>query len=175
MKMRKSFRTVKYRRERESKTDYRRRLKQLISRKPRLVVRKYSRSIIAQVVGYDAKGDKVLASANSQQLKKLGLKLNPGNVPSAYLSGYWLGLKAKKLGIGEIIADIGYHKSKQGAKIYAVIQGYKDSEAKINFSGDMAPSEERLKGKHIQDYLKKNPVGDVVKHYEEIKNKIKAD
>ena len=50
---------VPFRRKREGKTDYRRRLKLLLSGKPRLVVRKTSNHAIAQLVEYTLQGDKV--------------------------------------------------------------------------------------------------------------------
>ena len=55
---------VPFRRRREGKTDYRKRLKLLLSRKPRLVVRKSLNNIIAQIVEYDEKGDRVVVSGD---------------------------------------------------------------------------------------------------------------
>ena len=56
---------MKLRRRKEGKTDYRKRLALLKSRKPRLIARVKSRQVIAQIADYDVKGDIVKASATS--------------------------------------------------------------------------------------------------------------
>ena len=67
---------VKPRRHRERKTDYRLRLKLLRSKKPRIVVRKSLKAIRVQFVEYNPQGDKILASAVSNELsKKLWLEI----------------------------------------------------------------------------------------------------
>ena len=43
-----------------------------MSQKPRLVVRKGSKKIIAQIVEYSEKGDSVKCGATSSELKKMG-------------------------------------------------------------------------------------------------------
>ena len=78
---------VEYRRKRKGKTNYKKRLNLLLSRKSRLVIRKTLTSTIAQIVNYDENGDKTIISANSSELKKLGWKMNTSNIPSAYLTG----------------------------------------------------------------------------------------
>jgi len=47
---------VKFRRRRKNITDYRKRLKLLKSKKPRLVVRRFLNNIIAQITLYNEKG-----------------------------------------------------------------------------------------------------------------------
>jgi len=61
---------TKPRRRREGKTDYRKRLRLLKSRKTRIVVRNSLKNICVQFVGYDEVGDKILASAISKELIK---------------------------------------------------------------------------------------------------------
>ena len=73
MKLSPTFK-MPFRRRREGKTNYKKRLKLLLSKKPRLVVRKSLKYIRAQIVEFDKKGDKTLASAFSRELKKLGWK-----------------------------------------------------------------------------------------------------
>jgi large subunit ribosomal protein L18 len=63
-----------YKRRREGKTDYAKRLEMLKSRQPRLVVRKSNKCVIVQVVEFGEKGDKTLACANSFDLGKFGFK-----------------------------------------------------------------------------------------------------
>ena len=78
---------VPFRRKRQGRTNYKKRLKMLVSNKLRFVVRKSSRNLQASIVAYDAKGDKVLFTVNSKVLSKLGWKGGNGNLPSAYLIG----------------------------------------------------------------------------------------
>ncbi len=68
-------------------TNYKSRLKLLKSNKPRLVVRKTLNHIIAEIVKFDPKGDRVVAYATSQELKDLGWQFSTSNIPSAYLVG----------------------------------------------------------------------------------------
>ena len=77
--------TVRYRRIRKQKTDYKTRLKLLLSGTPRLVVRCQTNSIKVQIYEYTTKGDKLLAAADSNELKKLGWPFTGGNMPAAYL------------------------------------------------------------------------------------------
>ena len=144
--------TVQNRRKRKGKTHYQKRLKLLVSRRLRLVVRKSLRNTIAQVIEFDSKGDKVLVSSDSKELKKLGYKMNTGNVPSAYLTGLILGKKAKKKKIEGLILDIGLNKSIKGCQIFACLKGVIDAGIKIPHSEDILPPEDRINGLHISKY-----------------------
>ena len=62
--MRRTFR----RRRKEQKTDYRARLALLKSQKPRLIIRKTNRAIIAQIVVSEGAQDKVLITVTSRDL-----------------------------------------------------------------------------------------------------------
>ena len=82
MKMKKQgphFR-VAFRRRREGKTDYRRRQRLLRSATPRAVVRKTLNQTLVQIVEAEAGGDRVLASAQSLDLKEHGWSVGTGNV-----------------------------------------------------------------------------------------------
>src|SRR3989338_4098840 len=144
--------TVAFRRKREGKTHYKKRLKLLTSGKPRLVVRKSLNNIQASIIKYDLKGDIVLVSAHSSELVKLGWKLNRGNIPSAYLVGILLGKKAKNKGIGEAILDIGLNKSVKGSRLYAVLAGALDAGLNIPYDKEILPSMDRIIGEHIAKY-----------------------
>ncbi len=141
--------SVAYRRKREGKTDYRKRLKLLISGKPRLVVRKSLQCIYAQIVKFNPKGDIVVAAANSKDIVKLGWKFNMKNIPCAYLVGCLIAKKAKEKKINEAVLDIGLYPSVKGAKLYAVVKGANDSGLKVPCSAEIFPSDDRIKGKHI--------------------------
>jgi len=144
--------TIQFRRKKEGKTNYRKRLKMLLSNKPRLVVRKSLNNISAQIIEHNPKGDRIIISAHSTELKKFGWKTSGGNIPSAYLVGFLIGKKAKEKGIEEAILDVGLNSSVKGSRIYALLKGSLDSRLKIPYSSDILPDEKRIKGKHIIDY-----------------------
>ncbi|MBD3164891.1 50S ribosomal protein L18 [Candidatus Woesearchaeota archaeon] len=147
--------TIQNRRKREGKTNYRKRLKLLLSKRPRLVIRKSLRRITAQVIKYNEKGDKVIITATSDKLKDFGWEYNYANLPSAYLLGILVGKKAQEAGIKEAIADIGLSSPVPGSKMYAVIKGSVDAGLNIPYSESVLPKEDRLKGKHIEQYASK--------------------
>jgi large subunit ribosomal protein L18 len=143
---------VPLRRKREGKTDYKQRLHLLKSRMPRLVVRRSLKGIIAQIVVYEADGDKILATVRSNDLKKYGLTVVNGNVPTAYLTGLLLGKKAKEIGVEEAIVDVGLQKLSEQSRLFAVVKGVVDSKLNIHASDNHFPSDDRVMGKHIEQY-----------------------
>ncbi|MEM5790957.1 MAG: 50S ribosomal protein L18 [Candidatus Aenigmatarchaeota archaeon] len=155
---------IQFKRRREGKTDYKRRLKLLSSKKPRLVVRKSLKYIRAQIIEFDKKGDKTIASAFSKELEKFGWKYSFKNLPASYLTGLLIGKRAIEKGVKEAILDIGLYPSTKGSKIYACGKGALDAGLKIPIKEEILPSEERIKGEHI--------VKDLPKTFEEIKKKI---
>ena len=146
--------TLKFRRRREGRTDYHKRLSMLKSRKNRLVVRKTNSNTIVQVVGYKPDGDVIIASASSSQLKKLGWEHGTANLPAAYLTGYMAGLKAKKAKVGEAIVDIGLQAPSHGGRLFAAVKGAIDAGLAVHASQDAFPPEERLTGGHINEGIK---------------------
>ena len=85
---------VPFRRRREGKTDYKARKALVISRLPRVVTRGSLKHMNVQVIEATPTGDKVIVSANSQELKNYGWKVSCGNLPSAYLTGLLCGMRA---------------------------------------------------------------------------------
>lgn len=168
-----------HRRRREQKTDYKLRLKLLKSGKKRLVVRKFNNNIVCQVVEHHPKGDKTLFAAEARELRSFGWKAGLGNTPSAYLTGYLCGARAKG---AECILDLGLQTSSKGAKIYAALKGAADGGIKIPFSEDNLPSEDRMKGTHIASHpgagsfsaYKKSGIDpkSIAKHFEDVKASI---
>lgn len=169
MKVSPTFR-FPFRRKRETKTDYKRRLRLLESRKPRLVVRRSLNYIQAQIAEFDEKGDKVLASSNSKSLKKLGWKFSCDSTPAAYLVGLAIGKVALKNKIGEAVLDLGLYRSTKGNRVYAVAKGAVDAGLKVKVSGEMFPSEDRISGKHVAALGEK--FKDLPAKFEEIKQMI---
>lgn len=82
---------VPFRRRREGKTDYHVRYKLILSKKPRVVVRKSNANMTIQLVMAEQKGDKTLLTVNSKALKDFGYTLSTGNLPAAYLTGLLFG------------------------------------------------------------------------------------
>ncbi|WP_456368918.1 50S ribosomal protein L18 [Thermococcus sp.] len=146
---------VPFRRRREGKTNYHKRLKLLKSKKPRLVVRKSLNHHIAQIVVYDPKGDKTIVSAHTRELMRdFGWKGHGGNTPSAYLLGLLIGYKAKQAGIEEAILDIGLHPPTRGSSIFAVLKGAVDAGLNVPHSEEIFPEDYRINGEHIANYAK---------------------
>ena len=143
---------VNFRRKRKNLTNYKKRLKLLLSGNNRLVVRKSLNNISAQVVEYGSKGDKIVVSAHSSELKKLGWKAGTGNIPGAYLTGLLLGKKSSEKGIKEMVVDLGLNKSIKGSRIYALLKGVSDSGIKVPHSKGILPADERIQGEHIKKY-----------------------
>jgi large subunit ribosomal protein L18 len=153
----KSTYEVKFRRRREGKTDYKKRLALVKSKKVRIVVRKTNTRIIAQAMKFDLKGDIAIASVDSKELKKYGWH-GTNNTPSAYLVGFLLG---KKIGKQPCVLDIGRKHPSHGSVIFAALKGAVDSGLEMPYSADAVPSEDRLNGKVLDDYAKK--LGDKAK------------
>lgn len=143
---------VPFRRAREGKTDYRKRLKLIRSGKPRLVVRVSSRHVRAQVTSSSATGDSTLASANSKQLSKYGWKGATSNLPSAYLVGLLCGKRALKANVTESILDMGIHEPVKGNKVFAALKGALDAGLKVPHDKEILPADERIAGAHISGY-----------------------
>ena len=157
--------SVKPRRQREGKTNYRKRLKLLRSRKVRIVVRKSLKNMQIQFVEYKEDGDNILVSANSQELtNKYNWKFSTSTTPAAYLTGLLAGKRAKGKGIDECVIDAGRHQPITGSKIFASLKGVVDAGIKCPHNEEKIPSEDRIMGKHLDKAM--TPV------VTDIKNKI---
>jgi large subunit ribosomal protein L18 len=159
-----------FKRRRLGKTDYNRRLKLLLSKKPRLVVRKSLKYIIAQIVEFDKKGDKVMLSVNSKQLKKLGWNFACDNLPAAYLTGLMIGKLSKEKKIPEAILDSGLYPSTKGSKVYATVKGTIDGGLTVPITEEILPTEDRISGKHIASYNEN--MKNLPEEFEKMKKKI---
>lgn len=150
--MKNKTKSLKFKRRREGKTNYSKRLLLLKSQKARFVVRKNLKTITIQVAQYSNKGDKILCSINSNVLKKYGWNYNFANTPSSYLTGLIMAKILQKKGFKEGIVDMGIVTSIKGNKIYSAIKGLVDGGLKIPVDEKMFPSDQRLKGEHIKKY-----------------------
>ncbi len=140
---------VHFRRRRQGRTDYQKRLSLLKSRKVRLVVRKTLRAILAQVVQFSEKGDMILASADSRMLKEFGYT-GKRNTPSAYLTGLLVGKKAVKAGVKDFVLDIGLYAPTKGNVLFACCKGAIDAGLHTAYSAEAYPSEQRMNGEHVK-------------------------
>jgi len=144
-------RVFRFNRRQRGLTDYSLRLKLLKSKMTRVVVRRSNKNMLVQLVNYNDKGDKILTSARSTDLVKLGFKLNTGNISSAYLTGYLAGKRALKAKFkDECIVDLGLQTVLYGSRIFAAIKGLKDSGIKVRVKEDVFPPQERLEGNHLK-------------------------
>lgn len=156
--------TLKYRRRREGRTDYKKRLSLLKGRKTRVVIRKTNAHTKVQFVDYEPDGDVVRAAAETGHLE--GWKAGTSNLPAAYLAGYAAGVRAKKEGVSEAVLDFGMQKANAGGRLFAAAKGVMDAGIAVPVAEDALPSEERLLGAHIDESLAKS--------VEQVKKKIGA-
>lgn len=146
---------VPMRRRKEGKTNYARRLKLVISGKLRLVIRSSLNSTIVQVVKTNIKGDEIIIQSHTKQLKKLfGWNYHLGNMPSAYLTGYLCGIRAKTAGIEDgVILDLGILIHKH--RVLAAFWGFVEAGIKVPYGEKIFKNVDikvRSTGEHIKNY-----------------------
>lgn len=142
---------VPFRRRREGKTDYRRRLALVKSGETRLVVRRTSGNVIVQFVDWANDGDEVKATAVAQELKKMGWEGSPKNTPAAYLTGLLAGKRAAEAGVETAVLDIGRHMPTKGSRVFAALKGVLDAGIDVPHGDEsIYPSEERITGASLE-------------------------
>ncbi|MBU0586138.1 50S ribosomal protein L18 [Candidatus Micrarchaeota archaeon] len=151
-----------FRRRRQGKTNYAKRLAFVKAGQTRMVVRKSNRGFTIQFVNYDEKGDRTVYSMHSSQLKKVCDFPVKCNTPTAYLAGLYAGAQAKSKGIKNAIADINNTASK-GAVVFAAVKGAIDAGLEIPFGEEILVAE-RIDGSHLK----------LKKEFDEAKEKILA-
>ncbi len=156
MTTKKTIRTIPYRRKREGKTNYKKRLELLKSGENRLIIRRTNKHIIFQIASYEPKGDKIIIGMTSKELEKHGWKHSGKNLPSAYLSGLLFAKKATQKGVKKAILDMGLRSPIKGSRIYSALKGVIDGGITIPSSEEVFPSEERIKGQHISEEITKD-------------------
>ncbi len=183
--------TVAFRRKRQGRTYYKKRLRMLLSNKLRFVVRKSLKNFQISIIEYHPEGDKIILTVSSSTLNKFGWKGSNCNLSSAYLCGLIAGKKAVEKGIKNAILDLGFINPVKGSSSYAALAGAIDAGLNIPLNPEVLPNKDRIAGEHIakyarslkdekqayerqfSNYLKKglNPE-DIVKHFNEVKVKI---
>lgn len=150
-------RTIPYRRRREDKTNYHKRIALLKSNKPRLVIRKSLKNMVLQLIEYHPTGDKIVISAHTRELKKYDWNYGYGNLPSAYLLGLVFGKKALAKKYKEAVIDLGLQGPIKGTRLFAAVKGVVDAGFHIPHDAAMFPQDDRIKGQHIaQNTFAKN-------------------
>lgn len=143
-------RVFRFNRRLRGQTDYSLRLKLLKSKLTRIVVRRSNNNMLVQFVDYSPNGDKILTSARSVDIKKLGYTLHTGNVVAAYLTGLLAGKRALNSGFkNECIVDLGIQKSLYGSRLFAAVKGIKDAGIDVKVGEVAFPKQERLEGVHL--------------------------
>ncbi|MGQ9478576.1 MAG: 50S ribosomal protein L18 [Thermoproteota archaeon] len=150
---------VKFRRRREGLTDYYLRTKLLKSKLPRVVVRVSNKHVRVMILIGGLRGDVVVASAFSQELRRFGWPFSFNNTPAAYLTAYLAGLRCLGKNISEGVLDAGLQKHVKGGRVYAACSGLLEAGFKVRVDQSMLPGRERLSGMHIVEFFKKGGKG----------------
>ena len=141
------MRGIPKRRRLEAKTDYGTRLTLIRSGKPRFVLRKTNRYIVAQLVTSTSAQDTVLLTVSSRDLLEKGWpKDKEGSLkslPAAYLAGYMFGNLAKKQA-KEAILDLGMQRNVKKSRLYAALKGAVDAGLSVPHSSDALPTDEQI-------------------------------
>ncbi|HUT81446.1 MAG TPA: 50S ribosomal protein L18 [Candidatus Bathyarchaeia archaeon] len=159
---------VPFRRRREGKTNFHRRMRLLRSGEYRLIIRRSNKHVRVSVVGAKVIGDQTIADASSQHLKEYGWKAPTGNVPAAYLTGYLASKYAQAMNVKKAILDVGINSCRKDTRVAAMLCGAVQAGLKIPHDPEIFPSEERYTGQIIADYatkLKKDDSGSYDKQF----------
>ena len=132
------------------KTNYHKRSSLLLSKKRFITIKVTNQNILTQLLEPSITGDKVMTSAHSTNLPKLGWKGSLNSLPACYLTGLLLGKKAVFKGIDNAILYTG--KDTFTERTSACLKGIIDGGITIPSSEDSFPSTERLSGEHISTY-----------------------
>lgn len=166
--------TVQYRRKRTLKTNYTKRLRLLMVGKPRLVVRLTNTQVLAQLVEFTPRGDKILVAVSSKDLRQAGWNYSCKNMPGSYLAGALIGKRALQKGNTEAILDTGNVAPLHRSRFYAFLKGVLDSGFTVPHgdSKKIFPSDERISGKHIAEYAHSLNGNSGTQHAQYLKSKV---
>jgi len=144
---------LRFKRRRNGKTDYRRRLRMLRGGAPRAIVRVSNTQVVCQLAQFDPEGDRIVASFSGNNLAAYGWpgEASTKSVPACYVAGYALGKSALSAGHDSAILDIGLASSSPGNRIFAALKGMIDAGLDVPYGDGVLPSDDRVNGAHI-DY-----------------------
>nr|AJS12605.1 50S ribosomal protein L18P [uncultured archaeon] len=149
------MKTIKSRR-RKAITNYSKRILLLKSARPRLVLRKSNKYVVAQYVVSKEAQDKVLLEVNSKKLNKFGWpekSKSIKNLSAFYLTGLLIGKEIQDKKLEEPILDLGMMRTIHKSNIFGFIKGLIDSGIKISCKKEALPDEERIKGEHLTNKI----------------------
>lgn len=127
----------------------------IVGRVPFLAVRISGRYIYAQILKPTPQGDLTVCSASSRNLAKFGWKGATKNLPSAFLTGYYLGKVAKVNSVKDLVLYSGVGRFVHSSRIASVIKGAKEAGLAVSVGEDSLPHDERVKGVHVANYAKR--------------------
>jgi large subunit ribosomal protein L18 len=165
---------IPFRRRREGRTDYYARGKLLLSRDPRMVVRRTNRGIIIQLSVPEPAGDRTLVSAYSRDLAGYGYTGSGSNTPAAYLTGILFGARCRKAGYQSAVLDIGLARASPGARVFAAVKGALAAGLSVPHSTDVLPDDSRVRGEHIAAFAPQR-VGELAKNVDQAAKAILAE
>ncbi len=149
---------LRFKRRRNAKTDYQRRMKMLRGEVPRAVVRISNTQVTCQIVDFEPYGDKILNSVNGNTLVekfKRPKQASRKSIPACYLAGLALGNMAVSSGTKEAVLDLGLASSTRGNRIYSALKGMIDAGLDIPHSESIFPDDDRINGSHIDESISK--------------------
>jgi large subunit ribosomal protein L18 len=139
-------------RNRQRKTNYRKRASLLVSRRHFIVVKISDQNVSCQFLKPTLKGDIVISSSHSRELRKYGWKGSMNSLPACYLTGFLLGKKTLAKGSDNAILYTG--RNSFTSRIAACLKGIVAAGVNVPVSEDTLPSDDRTNGKHIAEYAK---------------------
>ncbi len=152
---------VVYRRRRNGKTNYAKRLALIKSGKPRMVVRRSNRSVTVQFIEFQPKGDRTKVTVTGKNLQKQFGWPSKRNVWTAYLAGLYAGKLALKKGVTDFVLDMGMYVATRGSVVFAALKGASEAGLKTSFDEGVVPSEKLS-----------SPPETLKQQFEDVKNRI---
>ena len=146
---------LRFKRRRNGKTDYRRRLRMLRGGVPRAIVRVSNTQVVCQLAQFDPEGDRIVASVSASTLTAYGWPAGAStkSIPACYVAGYALGKSALSAGHDSAILDIGLAASSPGNRIFSALRGMVDAGLDVPHGEGVLPSDDRINGAHIDESL----------------------
>jgi len=142
--------TAVLRRNRQNRTNYRKRVAMLIGRRSFVSIAVSNQNVMAQVLKPLAIGDSVLTAVRSRELVKYGWKGSMNSIPTCYLTGLLLGKRTMEKGINNLVLYTG--KGSFTSRVAACLKGIIDAGVTIPVSEDSVPKIDRLNGGHIAQF-----------------------
>jgi large subunit ribosomal protein L18 len=139
-------------RNRQHKTNYRKRAALLISRSPFITVKISDQNVTSQVLKATRSGDVVISSVHSRELKNYGWKGSMNSLPACYLTGLLVGKKSIENGTDTAILYTG--KDPFTTRIAACLKGIVAAGVNVPVSDKSLPGDDRISGEHIAKYAK---------------------